>query len=314
MSLIKRQPTTAQIEASRANGRRSIGPAGARGKAISSRNAFRPYDRLVEKSMEALGERPEDFHATAAVMAQAMQPRDPWEEMWVHDMAVLRWRIDHLRRAEAATVAVRQRNLRDARRRAALPPARTAALKLRSDIGFYGLTGLPDSRLKFQRLLEVLNQLRSIVAFDDFAADVKMVLAVLYGQASPPHATLIESQFTQIVRHFTEGDTAGGVELKQSLLAELDHEIGMYKELQATFEAEHVEADPVREQAELLPPTAELGDIIRYENHLEFQLERKLSQFYARRREQTLFPGDSPPSVTLPGRGLIREVGQKSGK
>jgi hypothetical protein len=55
--------------------------------------------------------------------------------------------------------------------------------------------------------------------------------------------------------------------------------------LQALYAEEHLEANPLREDAELLPPAKELKALIRYEAHLERQIERKLRQFYARRRE-----------------------------
>ena len=47
----------------------------------------------------------------------------------------------------------------------------------------------------------------------------------------------------------------------------------------------------------LLLPSQELGEIIRYETHLEDQVERKLRQFYARRREPVLVPADSLPDI-----------------
>jgi hypothetical protein len=44
-------------------------------------------------------------------------------------------------------------------------------------------------------------------------------------------------------------------------------------------------------------PTEELDGLIRYETHLEDQIERKLRQFYARRREPVLHRADTLPEI-----------------
>ena len=54
--------------------------------------------------------------------------------------------------------------------------------------------------------------------------------------------------------------------------------------------------------AEFLLPSQELDAVIRYETHLEDQIERKLRQFYARRREASIIPTDAPPQAPEAGR------------
>ena len=102
MSLIKRRPSPAQRAASRANSRRSTGPRSARGRATSSRNALkpRPLSSVIARAIQALGGRRRDFELAHQALAQAMQPRDAWEMAWVQDIAILRWRLQCLQRAE----------------------------------------------------------------------------------------------------------------------------------------------------------------------------------------------------------------------
>jgi len=106
MSLITREPSAAQSAASQANGRHSRGPSSERGKAISSRNLPQPYpfSEVVARSMEVLGERPEDFEQVHKALVEAMEPRDGWESAWVQDIAILRWRLERLQRAEVAAL------------------------------------------------------------------------------------------------------------------------------------------------------------------------------------------------------------------
>ncbi len=86
-----------------------------------------------------------------------------------------------------------------------------------------------------------------------------------------------------------------GDDEQRALIASVDQEIENYEQKQALYAAEHREDDPVREDADLLLPGQELDEIIRYETHLEDQIERKLRQFYARRREPVLRRAETLP-------------------
>ena len=67
--------------------------------------------------------------------------------------------------------------------------------------------------------------------------------------------------------------------------------------MQALYAAEHLQADPVQLDADLRLPSEELDGIIRYETHLEDQIERKLRQFYARRRESVIPRAEALPAA-----------------
>ena len=63
----------------------------------------------------------------------------------------------------------------------------------------------------------------------------------------------------------------------------------------AQQEASRALTDPVPQDADLLLPREEMDGIIRYESHLEDKLERKMRQFYARRREPVAQPASDLP-------------------
>jgi hypothetical protein len=71
--------------------------------------------------MKALGERPADFEQMHQALAEALEPRDGWEAAWVQDIAILRWRLEHLQRAEVGILAVRKRRLAGERQRESMP-------------------------------------------------------------------------------------------------------------------------------------------------------------------------------------------------
>ena len=248
--------------------------------------------------MEALGEAPGDFEQMHKGLAAAMEPRDGWEAAWVQDIAILRWRLERLQRAEVGIVALRRRKLKNQRVRAADPPTGSAAIQLNSLAAMCGFTGIPDSVMKFQQVIAILTQLRDIARIEDFDDDVTMYFSLLYGRAIGPRGAVLKAHFEAMGKKYKEGRPEAGLEARKSLVAELSQEIERYEQLQSLYAAEHLDADPLQEDAELLLPHQELDEVIRYETHLEDQIERKLRQFYARRREPVLRRTDTLPAAS----------------
>ena len=232
-------------------------------------------------------------------LAAAMEPRDGWEAAWVQDIAILRWRLERLQRAEVGVVALRRRRLQNQRLRAAAPPTGSAALELNNLVGVWGFTGIPDSAMKFQQVIAVLTQLRDTVKVELFEDDDSMYFKLLYGKAIGPHGATLKAHYESVAKKCKqEGDSEAAAEARKSLDAELSKEIADWEQLQSLYAAEHLEADPLQEDAELLLPNQELDEIIRYETHLEDQIERKLRQFYARRREPLLRRAEPLPAAS----------------
>jgi hypothetical protein len=90
---------------------------------------------------------------------------------------------------------------------------------------------------------------------------------------------------------------------REALQAEADKQISKYEQLLELYRAEHLEENAPRQDAELLLKTGEMNKVIRYETHLEDQIERKLRQFYARRREPNLSEAEALPATTVQTEG-----------
>lgn len=300
MSLVKREPSPAQSITSHANSLRSTGPRSERGKAISSRNLLKPrlFSEVVARSMEALGERPGDFEQMHKALAAAMEPRDGWEAAWVQDIAILRWRLEHLQRAEVGILAVRKRKLAGERKRESMPASGAADLGLRLQIPVVGFTGLPDSPWKFQQVIQFLHQLRDLLRAGDFEKDGVVYFDMLYGKSPGALGATLRGRFEALSKRQAEGKFQEGDDDQIGLIESVNQEISNYEQKQALYAAEHAENDPVREDADLLLPSQELDEVIRYETHLEDQIERKLRQFYARRREPGLRRAETLPAAS----------------
>lgn len=238
--------------------------------------------------MEALGECPEDFERVHTTLVEAMEPRDGWESAWVQDIAILRWRLERLQRAEVATLAVQKRKLAGERVRESMPASGAAALGQRAQIPLVGFTGLPDSPWKFRQVLGFLDQLRDLVRAGMFEKDGEVYFQALYGKSPGALGGTLLGRFQALGKRSAEGKVCEGGEAQAALIADLNHEIADYKQKMALYKAEHLADDPVRDDSDLMLPSRKLERLIRYETHLEDQIERKLRQFYARRREPVL--------------------------
>ena len=300
MSLIHRQPTPAQSQASRENSLASTGPRTEQGKAQSCRNGCpgpRKHSLLEALNVQALGEDPDDFERIRRELTAAMRPRDAWEQAWTEDIAALRWRLWRLQRAEAGTLAAQRQQRAAQRQRQALPAAGLEDVAMRLQVQAAGFTGLPDSPWKFQQVLTFLNQLRMLIQHSCLEGDGVVYFDVIYGKHPGPLGASLRGRFQALSQQFESGEFKEGQASQVELLAAVDGEIAHYRKRESLYAAEHQEDDPVREDVDMLLPSKAMDQVIRYEAHLESQIERKLRQFYARRRESSLPPAEAPPGL-----------------
>lgn len=91
-----------QLQASRANGAKSRGPATAAGKSISSRNSTR--HAVLANTLTLEIELKDSFLDLAAKLHDEFQPQTPFEESLVESMAAARWRLWRIWSIESASL------------------------------------------------------------------------------------------------------------------------------------------------------------------------------------------------------------------
>jgi hypothetical protein len=118
------------------------------------------------------------------------------------------------------------------------------------------------------------------------------------------------SRFEALGKRKEEKTFKEGEGTHTALLDGIDQGIAHYEQRQALYVAERRDDDPVRADADLLLPREELDDLMRYETHLEVQIERKLRQFYARRHEATVRPAETVSAAVEESAAgaLVRQV------
>jgi hypothetical protein len=135
-----------QIEASRANGRKSRGPVTEQGKLASSRNAFK--HGLLSETVLLYGEEEETFHAFNLQFIAALQPANAVEEDLVNTMAVARWRRMRIWNLEKTTLELQMDREHDKNPSPACTPEILASL---------AFTALADN----SRSLDLINRYES---------------------------------------------------------------------------------------------------------------------------------------------------------
>ena len=103
MSLVKKKVTPKLLLAVQRNGRKSHGPKTEAGKQNSSLNAIGHgiFAKASLPHLQALGEDPAEFTRHFEAFSSAFSPLGGYEEVLVREIAVLHWRLERLKRAEA---------------------------------------------------------------------------------------------------------------------------------------------------------------------------------------------------------------------
>lgn len=311
MAHAHRALTSVEIETRRRNARKSTGPRTEAGKRRSSLNALKHGCYSVGESlryaMEALGEDPEEFERLLRNLIAARRPADAVEMLLVEDIAVLVWKKARLDRAQAGTHARSLEQLEQERHRQMLQIGRDTSNNLQAEVLKTGLRGAKPSPAKFREMLSYLELLLHSVERKDFTQDPEPLLRLLYGEQRTLRGAQIASLFDRFrqpggiaseeelleAQHEARAEEDGREEpapedqdLLQGLRVALLEESRDVTEEYEMFLREHVKISRSLRHATLAPTASSWNLMIRYENALNRQIERKLrllAQIQARR-------------------------------
>ena len=258
--------------------KRSTGPRTPQGRERSSQNA-RKHGLFENAGFSwdaalALGEDPCDFQRLLKGLVQARWPADALEMALVEDIALLSWKNGHLDRAELA-VQVRNLQKHDLQRRKQFAQVgREISNALQSEVREKGLRTHLDAPGKFEQVLSILDILVEMVEKNDFSPDMQEFLRALYG-AEPTlrGAGLFNSYFRLSGMKPDDREFEDAKTLIRARLAEEISDVAQEYEL---FLREHVENTRAARIAATAPSHAQWAAIIRQQNALHRQLERKI--------------------------------------
>jgi hypothetical protein len=311
MALFRKGSTPKLAAAVRKNGRKSHGPKTEAGKQNSSLNAIRhgAYAKVDLPHMQALGEDPALFQQHLEAICSAFTPQDGCEERLARDIAVDYWRLDRLRRAEAAFLASRMQNLQRDRewkahlaRRARIDAFRdyTPARELkdlmasRADPNAVHYSGghpegemnSPESPEKYAHIIGTLKTVRDVFLLKGFAGIPQGPFDMVLGHGASSLGSDLLSSFEACVQDYDQQPAESQRYKREYFLKALEDEIRYFETEFQLYLAREVEVSREMTDAQLLPSSEDLDRIIRAETHLERLIEIKRQQFFEWRREK----------------------------
>jgi hypothetical protein len=257
---------------------KSTGPRTAAGKRRSRHNALKHglysnadffWDAAV-----ALGEDPREYGHLLEGLIEARRPADALEMALVEEIALLFWKKMHLERTELAIQVCNLQKHDLERRKLFVEVGQQISNTAQSEMREKGLRTSLDAPGKFEQTLAILNLLAEMVDENDFSSSFQDGLHTLYG-AEPTlrgvgmlHTYLKLTKLQPGGQEFEDAKTLMRVRLAEEAKDVLEH----YE----LFLHEHVESTRAARLAATAPSHAQWAIIIRQENALHRQLERKI--------------------------------------
>lgn len=222
MSIIHKKVTPLVLAANQANSEKSTGPKTHLGKKRTSRNAgkYFVFGQVTAERMRELGEDPTEFEKLCQALRSEIEPRGGFEEILVEEMAVNRWRLARLRRAEMGMLVGRRVKWELHVRH----PEFAADEGMDGLMMHYrGLAGVTDTPNKYRQICELLESLKEKVEREGFTEEGMKTLEALYGQSPTVEGA-------ELIRQFKDGMQASGAAIGEKVTASEDEENGEKEE------------------------------------------------------------------------------------
>lgn len=317
--------TPRQLLANRRNAQKSTGPRTRAGKMKSRMNAFKHGQAArkleLEQVIRGLDEDPREFAQLHAELAADLKPANAVERKLVEDLAKLWWKRQRAERAELGVQLRDVERLKIEHAEALAQANRGPVAESRQQIAEIGLRRAADCPAKFEQIHNVLDVLVARLERRDYDPDVKSLLRLLYGENPTLRGALIHSLFEALVNQDyslgadeeeDDGEpwpgldqlspTApadppdldpGEVRLRAALMVALQEEIREVLEEQEAYLSRFEEISPAAKLARLAPTDRRWTWLLRMDNMLDRQIERKLNTLA--RVRQTFRTPDGPP-------------------
>jgi hypothetical protein len=293
---MKTTTSPAQIEANRANCRRSTGPKTADGKANSKMNAIKHgilSGQVVVQGLQ-VRERRRDFQELRKRLWAELAPVGTVEEMLVDRIATAHWRMRRALMAEAGEIVLSVDGghwARTKREPAAFKPLFN---------GFRdAVTEMEQSARGLSHLIDALEELRGDVTREGelTEAALERFRRRLGGTDNSLTRELAELRKGPPTTSDPSGGDAVREEHRRLVLGRIEGRLNLYRELSGECEEREEKEEAARQAAGVLPSPAVLDKILRYEGTVERQLYRAMNQLERLQRRRN---GEAiPPPITM---------------
>ncbi len=296
----------------------STGPRTAAGRNRASLNNLRHglySDRWVE-TMPAFGEDPKDFERLVEDLLREWRPRTAAGARLVRQLGVLYWKLERLGRAEAA-MAAGSLEKRESERKWLHIATRGVELDNAYEAGAdKGLSGLPDSPMKFRRMLRGLGRIRAALRRRDRHADYLGMLVEIYGDrpatsnpvpsGKDPAVAAASSEQPAPAELAPKLDYRSTPSLADEGFQDFERDVDAMRERVelafARYRLRHRKVSPAERDAKLMPEGKPALLLIRRESSLMRQVDRTVRLLLLVESRPKGSRPDSSPAGTEPCR------------
>jgi hypothetical protein len=290
------QVSSRRIAANRRNALKSTGPRTAEGKQRSSLNASGRglCAESFREAMRSLNEDPLEFEQLHRDLIDSCQPANALEAKLVEDLATLWWKKGRAERAQAGVQVQQVERLEVDRLRQLREINRLSSDQSREELAVVGLLHARNCKGKFEDIITFLDVLMAHIKRGEYLEKAEVFLEAMYGVQPSLRGSLILSHLRRLRQRpeqpdqgtprpegaSTSGNPGAGGESESSLRSALLHLLREERKQVAgeyeLFLREHREISPAARDACLAPSDARWTWILRLDNNLDRQIERKL--------------------------------------
>ncbi|HUU14471.1 MAG TPA: hypothetical protein VM182_12300 [Terriglobia bacterium] len=306
MGVTKRSLTPRQGAANRRNARRSTGPRTPEGKRRSRMNALRHglCTKAFREVMVELREDPREFDRLHRGLVDSLAPHNALESTLVEDLAKLWWKKARAERAQAGVQLREVERMETARLKEIHEVNRDALDEPQEEIMEKGVLRARDCTGKFEDALRLVEILRAHVEGRMRCENVEGVLQALYGKKPSWHGGMVVAAFNDLEDAEAkaageqdpeetdpavlpgapdgEASPADSARLNARLLL-LEETRDLYGQHEV-FLRQHVDMSDAVRDSYLAPTDSRWTWMLRMDNYLERQIERKLKLLMQLRR------------------------------
>ena len=282
--------------------RRSGGPRTAGGKRRSCQNARKhglyTDESFLEGAALELGEDPRQFQRILKGLVDARQPVGALEQAMVEDIALLLLKKARLDKAELAVQVsnLHQHDLERRKQMIQVGHANSDATEF--EVREHGLRRSLGSPGRFEQALTLLGSLLAMIDSNEFGYRMQEAMRTLYGTEHTLRGAEMDTLRCKLSRSTPQDESFEPA--KKAMTALVAEEIGAVERQYELFLQEHVASTRAARVAATAPSHAQWAAIIRQQNSLQRQMERKIRLLMELQRERRELSAVSDPSPSYP--------------
>ena len=256
---------------------KATGPRSTQGKKRARFNALK--HGLLSKDFLLEGESPDEYLSLSNGLHDYFQPESKFESALVENLTILTWRLRRFIKAENTEISKKTLFIEAEMK---LKQADQALLVSRDAMVSDGLVAHDDNVLVIRDILDTWQKLSQVITAGEVSHSIPFINR-LYGanqnaKSPDPIRQAIEKYVEVVKSNATQVEQSNLTEMKQMTIEIIDGEIKRFSKLKELREYLDHEKILLKEPAPGIPSREALDHLLRYEVHVNREIDRTLNR------------------------------------